>query len=477
MIPNSALVNIKRFGEKGFSLYPSLYIGLHYSRELAQHGKFRLYRFFQKVFCHCGLNALPHFQMLLKVLLITTMSFSASSIAKSDADYESPQRNTDQSIESNSSSNKPQVRFHAWGGSAQVNGYLQWVAGQVNQRFNIEMQHVKLADTSDAVSRVLAEKAAGNHDNGSVDLIWINGENFAAMKKHGLLARSWVEELDNFALTTPEKNPAMVTDFGEATLGMEAPWGKASMVFYYRSGHMKALNVTPPQTIGELLRFAQKAPGRFTYPVPNDYLGISFIKYAAIALNGDKQSLFYQPVTEQSLQVVLPALWTYLDQLHPNMWQQGEYMLRQASQLQRLVGTGELTLAFSFTAAEIPSAVNRFDLPDDVRTYAMQDGSLANVHFVGLTYNSNNKAAAKTVVNFLLSPEAQAEKQKLAVWGDDTVLDMAVLSTAQAMLFKNDTVHASALDKSQSAVLLAEPHASWTDALREAWFRRYGARY
>ena len=98
----------------------------------------------------------------------------------------------------------------------------------------------------------------------------------------------------------------MVTDFGEPTLGMEAPWGKASMVFYYRSAHMKALGTAPPQTINELLRFSQKAPGRFTYPVPSDYLGISFIKYAAIALNGDKQSLFYQPVTESSLQAVLP---------------------------------------------------------------------------------------------------------------------------------------------------------------------------
>jgi len=372
---------------------------------------------------------------------------------------------------------KPLVRFHAWGGSAQVNGYLQWVAAQVNQRFNIELQHVKLADTSDAVSRVLAEKAAGNHDNGSVDLIWINGENFAAMKKHDLLARGWVDELHHFSLTRPEKNPAMITDFGEATLGMEAPWGKASMVFYYRSAHMKALDAVPPQTLHELLQFAQKAPGRFTYPVPSDYLGISFLKYAVIALNGDKQSLFYKPVTEQSLQAVLPALWAYLDQLHPNMWQQGEYMLRQASQLQRLVGTGELTLAFSFTAAEIPSAVNRFDLPDDVRTYVMQDGSLANVHFVGLTYNSGNKAAAKTVVNFLLSPEAQAEKQKLAVWGDDTVLDMATLTKAQNVLFKDDTVHKSALDKSLSTVLLAEPHASWTDKLREAWYERYGARY
>ncbi len=422
--------------------------------------------------------------LILQMALLTVLVLSTSvsmALATSSPKQSNLQKQPSSKTFSQPQKNEPQkngiVRFHAWGGSAQVNGYLQWVATQVRQRFNIELQHVKLADTSDAVSRVLAEKAAGNHDNGSVDLIWINGENFAAMKKHQLLSSDWVAELENFALTNPAANPAMTTDFGEPTQGMEAPWGKASMVFYYRSVHMASLGITAPKNIHELLRFSEKASGRFTYPVPNDYLGISFIKYAAIALNGDKQTLFYQPVTDKALKTVLPALWAFLDALHPTMWQEGGYMLRQASQLQRLVGTGELTLAFSFTASEIPSAVTRFDLPEDVRTYAMQDGSLANVHFVGLTYNSSNKAAAKTVVNFLLSPEAQAKKQALAVWGDDTVLDLTQLSKAQQALFDDENTHPSALDKSKSTVLFAEPHASWTDALREAWYQRYGARY
>ena len=369
------------------------------------------------------------------------------------------------------------VRFHAWGGSAQVNGYLQWVNDQVKQKYNITLQHVKLADTSDAVSRVLAEKAAGNHSQGSVDLIWINGENFAAMKQHGLLEYEWVGSVENFALTNPQKNVAMITDFGEATLGMEAPWGKASMVFYYRQSHLASLSLKAPTTIEALLTFAQKAPGRFTYPVPNDYLGISFLKYAALTLNKAHQNDFYSPVTPQALARVLPALWQYLDKLHPLMWRKGQTMLRQASQLQRLMGSGELSLAFSFTAAEIPSAVERFDLPLDIRTYAMHDGSLANVHFIGLTFNAASKNAAKTVVNFLLSPEAQAQKQELAVWGDDTVLDMTQLNSAQRQLFIQDKSHVSALDKTLSTPLLAEPHASWTDALRDAWFKRYGARY
>lgn len=55
---------------------------------------------------------------------------------------------------------------------------------------------------------------------------------------------------------------------------------------------------------------------------------------------------------------------------------------------------------FSFTAAEIPSAVNRYDLPPSVRTYAMNDGSLANVHFIGIPFNAAHFEEATVVVDF-----------------------------------------------------------------------------
>ena len=368
------------------------------------------------------------------------------------------------------------VRFHAWGGSAQVNGYLQWVANQLSDQ-GITLQHVKLADTSDAVSRVLTEKAAGNTDNGSVDLIWINGENFAAMKKHGLLRQNWVKTIPNFSLTNPAQNPAMKTDFGEPTLGMEAPWGKASMVFYFRKRYLDEYDVSPPTSITSLLSFAKAMPGRFTYPLPSDYLGISFLKYAALALNHEHRDVFYKPASIKALNMITPSLWAYLDTLHPLMWREGDYMVRQASQLQRLVGNGELALSFSFTAAEIPSAVERFDLPKDIRTYAMHDGSLANVHFIGIAFNTPHFNAAKQVVDFMLSPQAQAQKKSISVWGDDTVLDMAVLTGEQQALFTSNQLHPSAIAPDSTTPLIAEPHSSWSDALREAWFARYGTRY
>ncbi|MDP5254062.1 MULTISPECIES: ABC transporter substrate-binding protein [unclassified Vibrio] len=365
------------------------------------------------------------------------------------------------------------VQFYAWGGSAQVNGYLQWANQQLQQQYGITLNHVKLADTSDAVSRVLAEKAAGNDDRGSVDLIWINGENFAAMSRHHLLLKDWVADLPNFSLTNPDKNPAMTKDFGLDTQGQEAPWGKAAMVFYYNSRYIEA----PPEDLQQLLAFAKQFPGRFTYPLPSDYLGITFLKYALLALNKDNTDPLYQPVTQANFERMTAPLWQYLDQLHPLMWRQGQYRLRQASQLQKLMSDQELLLSFSFTSAEIPSAVTRYDLPESIRTYAMKDGSLGNIHFVGIPYNTAHPEAAKKVVNFFLSPQAQAKKQQVSVWGDETVLDLSLLEPDIQAQFLPDVVLPSALPSGAYHALLPEPDASWADALREAWFERYGEHY
>ncbi|WP_205872697.1 hypothetical protein [Limnohabitans planktonicus] len=81
------------------------------------------------------------------------------------------------------------VYFNAWAGSERINAYLQWVAGELQRDFGVKLQHVKISDAADVVKRVRAEKQAGRKDTeGTVDLIWINGENFAAMKRDGLLS-------------------------------------------------------------------------------------------------------------------------------------------------------------------------------------------------------------------------------------------------------------------------------------------------
>ncbi len=90
------------------------------------------------------------------------------------------------------------IHFNAWGGDQRINDYIAWAGAEVKARAGVEVRHVKLADTAEAVSRIVAEKAAGQATGGSVDLIWINGENFAALKSQNLLFGPFAELLPNF---------------------------------------------------------------------------------------------------------------------------------------------------------------------------------------------------------------------------------------------------------------------------------------
>jgi len=366
------------------------------------------------------------------------------------------------------------VYFYAWGGDAQINAYIQWAAEQVKAKYNIELVHVKLSDTSEAVSRVLAEKSANNHTQGSVDLIWINGANFAAMSKHGLLLKDWADKLPNFIYTNPENNPSVLFDFGLPTQGMEAPWGQASLTFYYDTLATSA----PPQTLNELLSWSKANPGRFSYPKPPDFLGMSFLKYALVVLHQHSDAMLQaklnQPATDENTAQVLDSLWAFLNKLHPNLWRNGEYFMQSGVQMRRLIDDTELSIGFTFSAPEVPAAVKRYDLPKSIRSYAMQDGSLSNTHFVAIPYNASHVQSAQLVANFLLSPAAQAHKQKPAIWGDKTVLIQTTLTAEQQALFKAVKPHPSALPLNSIKRTLSEPHPSWVEAINTGWEARYG---
>ena len=370
------------------------------------------------------------------------------------------------------------VYFYAWGGDPQINAYLQWAAKQVDDKYNINLVHVKLSDTSEAVSRVLAEKSANNNDKGSVDLIWINGANFATMSENSLLLKQWANKLPNFALTDPDNNPAVNFDFGVPTNGMEAPWGQASLTFYYDS----LSTDKPPTTLNELVNWTAQNPERFSYPKPPDFLGMSFLKYALVMLHENQDAKTGEntkaqlnlPATEQNTDIILAPLWAFLDDLHPTLWRKGEQFVQTGAHMRRLVDDTELSLAFTFSAPEVPAAVQRYDLPESIRSYAMSDGSLSNTHFVAIPYNASHPQAAQLVANFLLSPEAQAKKQTPDIWGDKTVLVPSTLNPEQQALFKENKPHPSALPFDSIKRTVSEPHPSWVDAIMQGWQARYG---
>lgn len=359
------------------------------------------------------------------------------------------------------------VFWNAWAGSEQTNAYLQWVAKQVQDAFGVKLQHVKITDTADVVKRVRAEKAAGRKDaEGTVDLVWINGENFAAMKREGLLFGPYAEALPNFKLVDVVGKPTTLNDFSEPTAGLESPWGMAQFTLFADSKRLPQL----PQSMQALLALARAQPGRITHPRLPDFHGTTFIKQALVEFAADARTLA-QPVTDAAFDKQTAALWPFLDALRPHLWRAGKQFPQNAAAVRQMMADGELLLAITFNPNEAANEIAAKRLPASVVSWQFEKGTIGNTHFVAIPYNARSKAGAQVVANFLLSPAAQARKADIAHWGDPTVLDVARLSTPERALFQTGDLPGLV---SKGAPTLPEPHASWVDPLEKAWARRYG---
>ncbi|WP_299623556.1 ABC transporter substrate-binding protein [Pelagibius sp.] len=361
------------------------------------------------------------------------------------------------------------VYWNAWGGDERINAYIAWVGERVWDDYGIMVRHVKLADTADAVSRVLAERAAGKTEGGSVDLIWINGENFATMKDNGLLYGPFTEALPNFALVDFADKPTTLVDFTVPTDGLEAPWGMAKLNFIYDSARV----AETPGSIPALLDWAKANPGRFTYPTPPDFLGTTFLKQVLIELAPDPAFL-QQPVADDAqVEQVARPLWEYLDALHPHLWRGGKTFPASGPAQRQLLDDGEVDFALSFYPSEASSAIANGLLPETARTFVLDEGTIGNTHFVAIPFNASAAAGALVVANFLMGPEAQAQKQNPEVWGDDTVLAMAKLAPADRKRFEDLPIGVATLAPEALGPTLLEPHPSWMTRIEAEWQRRY----
>jgi putative thiamine transport system substrate-binding protein len=360
------------------------------------------------------------------------------------------------------------VYFNAWGGSERVNDYIAWVGERVAADFGITLKQVKLADTADAVARVLAEKAAGKSSGGSVDLIWINGENFAAMKAQALLFGPFVEALPNFRLVDTMGKPTTRIDFTVSTDGLEAPWGMAQIVFLYDTARV----AQPPRDMAQFLAWATAHPGRFTYPAPPDFTGSTFLKQALYGLVADRDAL-QKPAADDNFAAVTAPLWQWLDRLHPQLWRGGRTFPQNDQSQRQLLDDGEIDISLSFNPGEASSAIAQGLLPATVRTYVLDGGTIGNTHFVAIPFNASAKEAAMVVANFLLSPEAQLHKQDPSIWGDPTVLAMDKLESADLRKFAALPLGVATLSPAELGPALLEPHPSWMTRLEAEWRRRY----
>lgn len=354
-----------------------------------------------------------------------------------------------------------EVRFHMWGGGASINSWIDnQVAPALKEQYGLTLKRVPM-DASVFVNQLLAEKAAGK-TKGTIDLMWINGENFRRSKEEGLLYGSFAEQLPNYSLVNPE---AVAYDFGTPVEGWEVPYGRAQFVLEYDSARVNH----PPGSYEELLQWAEKNPGQFTYPQPPDFTGSAFLRQALYATSGGVgpfTGVFDGDDFERSSQ----PLWDYLNRLKPYLWQQGETYPADKARLDGLFEQGEVAFNMTYTQAEASGRIADGRYPETVRTLVFEEGSISNIHFTSIAWNSPNVPGAMVLANYLLSPEAQYSKNIPENWGDFTVLDPGRLSPEWKEKFQDLDLGAATLPLEElNAAALPEISPVYVEAIEDRW--------
>ncbi|CAA9492616.1 MAG: ABC transporter, substrate-binding protein YnjB [uncultured Solirubrobacteraceae bacterium] len=292
------------------------------------------------------------------------------------------------------------VRWWMYGGDDRINAYVDERVKPAAERLGVKLERVPISDTTDAVQRVVAERRAGKDSGGAVDLIWINGENFAAGKQAGLWLEDWSEDLAN-SRYVDFSDPSISKDFQVPIEGQEAPWSRAALI--YASDERRVSR--PPRDLDALLTWARKHPGRFTYPAPPDFTGSAFVRQVVQAKGEDEA-------------------FAYLRQLKPLQYRRGRVLPKSEAELNRLFANDEVDFAMSYEPNFIATAVRRGQFPRSARPFVLSEGTLTNVSYVTIPANAAHRAGAQVVADLLLSPELQAVKADPEGLGIPSVLDM-----------------------------------------------------
>jgi len=313
------------------------------------------------------------------------------------------------------------VTFYGWGGDENRNNWLNTtVAQHVKENYDITLEVVGM-NIDDILAKLSGEKQAGS-DKGSIDMIWINGENFYSAKDNGLLWGPFTDKLPNMEAYIDLTDPETLNDFCMPIEGYEAPYAKAQMVMYADTA------VTPdlPSSAAELMEFCKANPGKVTYPALPDFTGSAFVRNIIYELCGWEQFQTMEADYDTVKAAIEPAL-EYLRQLNPYLWNEGKTFPESSNAVDAMFSDGELVMSMSYGPFSVATGIDKGIYTETTQTFVFDNGTIGNTNYMAIGFNSPNKAGAMVVINAIISGEIQltqyAQLRELPVVATDKLSD------------------------------------------------------
>ena len=319
------------------------------------------------------------------------------------------------------------VSFYGWGGDENRNNWLNGtVADYMKENYDIDFEYVGM-DINDILSKLTSEKEAGE-ESGSIDMIWINGENFYTAKENGLLYGPFTDQLPNTEKYIDTEDPETLNDFCKPIDGFEAPYAKAQMVMYNDSA------VTPetPKSADELMEYAKANKGKVTYPALPDFTGSAFVRNIIYEKCGWEQFQDMEADKDTVKKAIEPAL-EYLRELNPYLWNEGKTFPADSTALDKMFQDGEVVMNMSYGPFTVASGIADGTLPETCQTFVFDKGTIGNTNYMAIAFDAPNKAGAMVAINAIISADLQLTQY--SELRDLPVVDQAKLSDEEKAAF------------------------------------------
>lgn len=334
------------------------------------------------------------------------------------------------------------VTFYGWGGSDIINAWIDdYLAPYAKEHYEIELERVPM-DIDMILNKLAGEKSA-DKDESSIDLIWINGENFATAKENDFLYGPFTELLPNFREFVDAEAEENIVDFAIEIEGMEAPYSRAQLVLTMDTEIVK----DAPKSAAELLDYLKENPGTFTYAAMPDFTSSAFVRNIVHELC-DYEALMEvdKDIEKAELKEMIQDALDYLNEIAPYLWEEGKTYPATTAEVDQMFMDGLLHFSMSYDQNHAATMIKQELYPETASALVFDKGTVGNTSFVAIGKNSKNIAGALALADAILSPEMQASKTDPEKWGTLPVLDFSRLSEEDKALFDEIEMGEGALD-------------------------------
>ena len=376
-----------------------------------------------------------------------------------------------------------EVTWFHWGGSDELNVWIDTVVKPDLAELGVELKTSRVPDTRDAVDQVIADHSAGRGPGeGTVDAIWINGENFFTLASQDLLLGSFANTLpnaQNFYFDAEDPRSAInLADNGYPTDYREVPWAQFQYTCLVDTARLAAEDA--PADFAELETYLQANPGRFTYVRPPNYIGNVFVQSVLYAFAEGGPELFQRDISEVDIEELTAALtpgFEYLRRIEPFLLGGGGAEGERGAPIypetedanETFFNNGEVDMQCQFGVFSADVGIANGTYADTVQnTLFPASGMITNKSFITIPVNAPNPAAALVLAAYLSSAANQVDK--LAALGYAPGVDVPLLSEEdQSAMTEAAPDLRGVTFEDLSAAQVPEANASLVDVLETVW--------